>query len=124
MPLLFHSLDEEMRLRAAAILGVCAGPTAPSSIHYFSRIFRIRGRVDRLLKFIAGVDGIPPILLLGFAAGLLHVSNLGLGEGLPGWKWLSATARSRSRSSPAASARWQPLAEQSTRIAPEFHSTR
>lgn len=88
LPLLFHSIDDETRLRAAAILGVCAGPTAPSSIHYFSRVFRIRGRVDRLLKFIAGVDGIPPILLLGLAAGLLHVSNMGLGEGLPGWKWL------------------------------------
>lgn len=75
-------------MRAAVILGVCAAPTAPSSIHYFSRIFRIRGRVNRLLKFIVGVDGIPPILLLGLAAGLLHVSNLGLGEGLPGWKWL------------------------------------
>lgn len=85
---LIPAIDEEMRLRAAAILGVCAGPTAPSSIHYFSKIFQIRGRVNRLLMFIAGVDGIPPILLLGLAAGLLHVSNLGLGEGLPGWKWL------------------------------------
>lgn len=84
----FPGIDPEMRLRAAAILGVCAGPTAPSSIHYFSRIFRIRGRVNRLLMFIAGVDGIPPILLLGLASGLLHVSTLGLGEGLPGWKWL------------------------------------
>lgn len=88
LPLLFPEIDHEMRRRAAVILGVCAGPTAPSSIHYFSRIFRIRGRVNRLLKFIVGVDGIPPILLLGLAAGLLHVSNLGLGEGLPGWKWL------------------------------------
>jgi Kef-type K+ transport system membrane component KefB len=88
LPLILPAIDEEMRLRASAILGVCAGPTAPSSIHYFSRIFQIRGRVNRLLKFIVGVDGIPPILLLGLAAGLLHVSNLGLGEGLPGWKWL------------------------------------
>ena len=87
-PLIFPDIDEEMRLRAAAILGVCAGPTAPSSIHYFSRVFQIRGRVNRLLKFIAGVDAIPAILLLGVAAGLLHVSTLGLGEGLPGWKWL------------------------------------
>lgn len=88
LPLIFPAIDGEMRLRACAILGVCAGPTAPSSIHYFSKIFQIRGRVNRLLKFIVGVDGIPPILLLGLAAGLLHVSNLGLGEGLPGWKWL------------------------------------
>lgn len=88
LPLIFPIIDEEMRVRAAVILGVCAGPTAPSSIHYFSRIFQIRGRVNRLLKFIVGIDGIPPILLLGLAAGLLHVSNLGLGEGLPGWKWL------------------------------------
>ena len=87
-PFILSGLDAEMRLRAAAILGVCAGPTAPSSIHYFSRIFKIRGRVDRLLKFIVGVDGIPSVLLLGLAAGLLHVSNLGLGEGLPGWKWV------------------------------------
>jgi len=88
LPLVLPGIDPEMRLRASVILGVCAGPTAPSSIHYFSQIFQIRGRVNRLLKFIVGVDGIPPILLLGLAAGLLHVSNLGLGEGLPGWKWL------------------------------------
>ena len=88
MPLIFPAIDEEMRRRAAAILGICAGPTAPSSIHYFSRVFQIRGRVDRLLKFIAGVDGIPPILLLGLAAGLLHVSIVGMAEELPGWKWL------------------------------------
>jgi Kef-type K+ transport system membrane component KefB len=88
LPLIFPAIDQEMRLRAAAILGICAGPTAPSSIHYFSKVFRIRGRVNRLLMFIAGVDGIPPIMLLGLAAGLLHVSTLGLGEGLPGWKWL------------------------------------
>jgi Kef-type K+ transport system membrane component KefB len=88
LPALFPALDAEMRWRATAILAVCAGPTAPSSIHYFSRIFRIRGRVDRLLKFIAGVDGVPPILLLGVAAALLHVSNLGLDEGLQGWTWL------------------------------------
>jgi len=88
LPLIFPAIDVEMRLRGSAILGICAGPTAPSSIHYFSRIFQIRGRVNRLLKFIAGIDGIPPILLMGLAAGLLHVSNLGLGEGLPGWKWL------------------------------------
>lgn len=88
LPWVLTGIDEEMRMRAAVILGVCAAPTAPSSIHYFSRIFLIRGRVNRLLKFIVGVDGIPPILLLGLAAGLLHVSNLGLGEGLPGWKWL------------------------------------
>ena len=88
LPLIFPGIDEVLRLRATAILGVCAGPTAPTSIHYFSRVFEIRGRVNRLLKFIAGIDGIPPILLLGLAAGLLHVSNLGLGEGLPGWKWL------------------------------------
>jgi len=88
LPLIFPGIDEEMRQRAAAILGICAGPTAPSSIHYFSQIFQIRGRVNRLLKFIVGVDGIPPILFLGLAAGLLHVSDLGLGEGLPGWKWL------------------------------------
>ncbi len=88
LPFILPGIDEEMRLRASVILGVCAGPTAPSSIHYFSRIFEIRGRVNRLLKFIVGVDGIPPIMLLGLAAGLLHVSNLGMGEGLPGWKWL------------------------------------
>lgn len=88
LPWILPGLDEEMRVRAAVILGVCAGPTAPSSIHYFSKVFQIRGRVNRLLKFIVGVDGIPPVVLLGLAAGLLHVSNLGLGEVLPGWKWL------------------------------------
>ena len=88
VPLVLADTDPEMRLRAAAILGICAGPTAPSSVYYFSRIFRIRGRVNRLLKFIVGVDGVPAVLFLGLAAGTLHVSNLGLGEGLPGWKWV------------------------------------
>lgn len=89
VPLLLPDIDTEMRLRAVAMLSVCAAPSAPSSIYYFSRIFEIRGRVNRLLKFISGVDGVPAVLLLGLAAGLLHVANTGLGEGLPGWKWVA-----------------------------------
>ena len=88
IPVLIPGVDSEMRLRAASILGICAGPTAPTSIHYFSRVFQIRGRVNRLLKFIAGVDGIPPVILLGFAGALLHVTDPGHAGGLPGWKWL------------------------------------
>ncbi len=88
IPLLFPTIDSEMKLRAAAILGICAAPTAPTSIHYFSRIFQIRGRVNRLLKFIAGVDGVPPVILLGFAGALLHITDPSHAGGLPGWKWL------------------------------------
>ena len=77
LPLLFPAIDEEMRRRAAAILGICAGPTALSSIHHFSQVFRIKGRVNRLLKFIAGVDGIPLIFLLGLAASLAVGAVLG-----------------------------------------------
>ena len=88
LPWIFPGVDAEMRLRAAAILAVCAGPTAPTSIHYFSRIFQIRGRVNRLLKFIAGVDGIPSVLLLGLVGGFLHITDPGRAGGLSGWKWL------------------------------------
>lgn len=85
---LIPSMDAEMRLRAAVILGICAGPTAPTSIHYFSRVFQIRGRVNRLLKFIAGIDGVPSVVLLGFAGALLHITDPSHAGGLPGWKWL------------------------------------
>ena len=88
IPYLLPAIDTEMRIRAAAILGVCAAPTAPTSIHYFSRVFQIRGRVNRLLKFIAGVDGVPSVILLGLAGALLHVTDPGHAGGLPGWKWL------------------------------------
>ncbi|MEJ2084165.1 MAG: cation:proton antiporter [Acidobacteriota bacterium] len=86
--LLVPSVDFETRLRAAAILGICAGPTAPTSIHYFSTIFEIRGRVNRLLKFIAGIDAVPSVVLLGIAGAMLHVTDPGHAGGLPGWKWL------------------------------------
>lgn len=87
-PRLFPEASTAAALRAAAIIGICAGPTAPSSIHYFSRVFGIRGRVNRLLKFIVGVDGIPAVLLLGLFSVFLRPSGLGLGEGLAEWKWL------------------------------------
>jgi Kef-type K+ transport system membrane component KefB len=87
-PLLFPGSTPAAALRAAAIMGVCAGPTAPSSIHYFSRIFGIKGRVIRLLKFVVGVDGIPAVVLLGLFSVFLRPSGLGLGEGLAEWKWL------------------------------------
>lgn len=85
---LIPAIDGEMRLRAAAILGICAGPTAPTSIHYFSTVFRIRGRVNRLLKFIAGIDGVPSVVLLGLAGAMLHITDPGHAGGLPGWKWV------------------------------------
>jgi Kef-type K+ transport system membrane component KefB len=87
-PLLFPEASSAAALRAAAIIGICAGPTAPSSIHYFSRIFGIKGRVIRLLKFVVGVDGIPAVVLLGLFSVFLRPSGLRLGEGLAEWKWL------------------------------------
>ena len=64
IPVLFPEASASGALRVALAVGICAGPTAPSSIHYFSRLFKIRGRVNRLLKFIVGVDGIPAVFLL------------------------------------------------------------
>jgi Kef-type K+ transport system membrane component KefB len=87
-PLLFPAASSAAALRAAAIMGICAGPTAPSSIHYFSRIFGIKGRVIQLLKFVVGVDGIPAVVLLGLFSVFLRPSGLGLGEGLAEWIWL------------------------------------
>jgi len=88
LALVVPSVDFETRMRAAAILGICAGPTAPTSIHYFSTVFEIRGRVNRLLKFIAGIDAVPSVVLLGFAGAMLHVTDPGHAGGLSGWKWL------------------------------------
>ncbi len=85
---LFPGADPEAALRAAAIMGIAAAPTAPSSIYYFHRVFRIKGRVNRLLKFVAGVDMIPPVLALGLFACLSHVSIAGFAGVLPGWQWL------------------------------------
>jgi hypothetical protein len=87
-PLLFPEASSAAALRAAAIIGICAGPTAPSSIHYFSRVFGIKGRVISLLKFVVGVDGIPAVVLLGLFSVFLRPSGLRLGEGLAEWKWL------------------------------------
>jgi hypothetical protein len=87
-PLLFPEASSAAALRAAAIIGICAGPTAPSSIHYFSRVFGIKGRVIALLKFVVGVDGIPAVVLLGLFSVFLRPSGLRLGEGLAEWKWL------------------------------------
>jgi Kef-type K+ transport system membrane component KefB len=87
-PLLFPGSSAAAALRAAAVAGICAGPTSPSSIHYFSRIFDLKGRVIRLLKFVVGVDGIPAVLLLGLFSVFLRAPGLGPGEGLPGWTWL------------------------------------
>jgi hypothetical protein len=59
-------------LRVGLILGICAASTAPVSLHYFSRIFRLRGRVNRLLKFVAAVDAIPAVIALGLAGGVFY----------------------------------------------------
>ena len=88
IPVLFPEASASGALRVALAVGICAGPTAPSSIHYFSRLFKIRGRVNRLLKFIVGVDGIPAVFLVGLFAAFFRSGSVGLGEGLPGWKWL------------------------------------
>ncbi len=71
---LFPDADRTMLIRVALLVAVTAAGTSPSSLHYFSRLFGIQGRVNRLLKFIVAVDGIPPVVMLGLFAGLLHVS--------------------------------------------------
>jgi Kef-type K+ transport system membrane component KefB len=90
---LWPTSDPPVALHAAVVMAICAGATSPSSIHYFTRIFAVRGRVNRLLKFIAGVDGIPSVLMLGVFTALFHVGVDGVGWALPGWKWwIIATA--------------------------------
>ena len=77
--LLIHHLvpaaDLTTLQRSAVLIAACAAGTAPSSIHYFSRVFQIRGRVNRLLKFIVAVDGIPAVVILGIFTSLFHVSE-------------------------------------------------
>ncbi len=89
LPRFLPGLEGRALVEAAVILGICAGPTSPSSIHYFSRIFSIRGRVNRLLKFIAAVDGIPSVLLLGLFAGLSH-RFVDPAADFSGWVWFAA----------------------------------
>ena len=86
--LLFPEADPVARLRAAALIGIATGPTSPSSIYYFSEVMGFRGRVNRLVKFIAGVDAIPPVLLLGVFAGLFHLFTSRFETLLEGWQWL------------------------------------
>lgn len=89
LPRVLPGLEGGALLEASVILGICAGPTSPSSIHYFSRIFSIRGRVNRLLKFVSAVDGIPSVLLLGLFAGLSH-RFVDPTASLSGWLWLAS----------------------------------
>lgn len=71
-------------LRLGLILGVCAASTAPASLHYFSRIFRLRGRVNRLLKFVAAVDAIPAVVALGLAGGVFYEGS----QSVPTSSWV------------------------------------
>lgn len=74
VPRVVANADSVLVLRSALLIGICSAVSAPSSIHYFSRVFRIRGRVNRLLKFIVGVDAIPAVVMLGLLASLYHVA--------------------------------------------------
>ena len=88
-PLLWPLASELDRLRVAALVGAVSGVTSPSSIYYFARLLGLRGRLQRLLKFIAGVDAIPSILFIGVVSGFAHVS-LSKSAVLSGaaWMWL------------------------------------
>lgn len=86
LPAMFPELEGEARIWGVALLAIAAGPTSPSSIHYFSRVFGLRGRVPRLLKFVVAVDGVPAVLLLGVFAGLRH--RFAGPAAIPGWQWL------------------------------------
>lgn len=67
---LYPGVEPALLTRLGWIFALCAASTSASSLHYFSRVFRIRGRGDRLLKFVAAVDAIPPVLALGVAGAL------------------------------------------------------
>lgn len=89
-PLLWPLASELDRVRIAALVGAASGVTSPSSIYYFARLLGLRGRVQRLFKFIAGVDAIPSILFLGVLSGFVHPS-IGQVPGLvsAAWLWLA-----------------------------------
>lgn len=83
---LLPEMTPDVLLRVGWIFGLCAASTSSSSLHYFSRVFRIRGRVDRLLKFVAAVDAIPAVIALGVAGALFSRTPApGGGESLAGW---------------------------------------
>lgn len=87
-PYLWPQANGLDRVRIAVVVGAASGVTSPSSIYYFARLLGLRGRVQRLLKFVAGVDSIPSILVLGVLGGLAHLS---LAEGATvsaAWIWL------------------------------------
>ena len=75
--------------RGAVLLALCSSVTSPTSLHYVATVLGHRGRFERLLRFIAGVDGIPAVLALGAFTGLFHVSTRGEGGVLAGWQWLA-----------------------------------
>lgn len=94
VPVLFPEADRVSVLRIALLVGLTAAPTSPASLHYFSDLFGIRGRVNRLLRFVAGVDGIPPVLVLGLVAGFFHVWAIESRAAasrfdLAGWQWMA-----------------------------------
>lgn len=92
VPRLFPEADRVAVLRIALLVGLTAAPTSPASLHYFSDLFGIRGRVNRLLRFVAGVDGIPSVLVLGLVSGFFHVwagtTRSASPFDLAGWQWM------------------------------------
>ncbi len=88
-PLFWPLASAADRLRVAAIVAAASGVTSPSSIYYFARLLGLRGRVQRLLKFIAAVDAIPSILFLGALTALVHASTARAAHPFPAaWPWL------------------------------------
>lgn len=93
LPRVLGELSRNELLFGAALVGICCAGTSPTSLHYVSVVLRVSGRVNRLLRFIAAVDGIPPVLALGLVVGLARGEVTAGRVMLPGWSWwLIATA--------------------------------
>lgn len=86
---MFPTVSDGLVLRGAVILGVCSSVTSPTSLHYVATVLGYRGRFERLLRFVAGVDGIPAVIVLGGFTGLFHVATTQAGGPLAGWQWLA-----------------------------------
>jgi hypothetical protein len=78
------------RLVAAGILGICASGTAPAGVFQLAGRARIRPDDQAALRFLATVDDLPGIVLLGLLGALLHPQSPGLVSPQPAL-WLLAS---------------------------------
>jgi hypothetical protein len=74
-------LPARERLGAALILGICGSGTAPAGVFQLGGRSRIPAHDLNALRFLAAVDDLPAMVLLGLLGALLHPGAAG-GEGI------------------------------------------